>query len=230
MAPKQRTTDLTISLMSSDGPSPSPVKRISWLRRAPVLVGIALVVQASCAAFFVYRILTDLLGLGGAPMSWFAYELIEVGAALGLILGLALGALALKRGLNRAREAEGRLAELSGAFHELVQDRFGRWGLTAAERDVAFFVLKGFSTAEIAKLRQTSEGTVKAQTAAIYRKAEVNGRAQLVSLFIDDLLNGHLTQTVDTETEPKAVETPPEPAPAAKRKGAVRKRRLPVRA
>jgi DNA-binding NarL/FixJ family response regulator len=37
-------------------------------------------------------------------------------------------------------------------------------------------------------LRQTSEGTVKAQTNAIYRKAEVSGRSQLLSLFIDDLM------------------------------------------
>ena len=33
-----------------------------------------------------------------------------------------------------------------------------------------------------------NEGTVKAQTAAIYRKAGVSGRPQLLSLFIDDLM------------------------------------------
>ena len=44
------------------------------------------------------------------------------------------------------------------------------------------------STGEIAVLRSTSEGTVKAQTNAIYRKAEVSGRSQLLSLFIDDLM------------------------------------------
>jgi DNA-binding NarL/FixJ family response regulator len=44
------------------------------------------------------------------------------------------------------------------------------------------------STAEIATLRNTSEGTVKAQTNAIYRKAGVTGRPQLLSLFIEDLM------------------------------------------
>jgi DNA-binding CsgD family transcriptional regulator len=44
------------------------------------------------------------------------------------------------------------------------------------------------STQEIAELRQTSEGTVKAQTNAIYRKAGVSGRPQLLSLFIDELM------------------------------------------
>ena len=56
------------------------------------------------------------------------------------------------------------------------------------KRDVALFAIKGMSTAEIASLRSTSEGTVKAQTNAIYRKAGVSGRSQLLSLFIEDLM------------------------------------------
>ena len=60
--------------------------------------------------------------------------------------------------------------------------------LTPSERDVALFAIKGMSTAEIASLRSTSEGTVKAQTNAIYRKAGVSGRSQLLSLFIEDLM------------------------------------------
>ena len=40
--------------------------------------------------------------------------------------------------------------------------------LTPAEADVALFAIKGLNTADIAGLRQTSEGTVKAQTNAIY--------------------------------------------------------------
>ena len=47
----------------------------------------------------------------------------------------------------------------------------------------------GLTTQEIASLRNTSEGTVKAQTNAIYRKADVGGRPQLLSIFIDELMN-----------------------------------------
>ena len=53
---------------------------------------------------------------------------------------------------------------------------------------MALFAIKGLSLADIASLRKTSEGTVKAQTNAIYRKAGVTGRPQLLSLFIEDLL------------------------------------------
>ena len=157
-----------------------------------VLLALVLVVQAACAGFFVYDILASVLGIRTRPISWMAHELIEISAAIGLLLGVATAALALARSDRRRRAAESRLAELSGAFHELVAARFAEWRLTPAERDVAFFVMKGFSTLEIAELRSTSEGTVKAQTAAIYRKAKVSGRAQLLSLFIDDLLDGRL--------------------------------------
>ena len=53
---------------------------------------------------------------------------------------------------------------------------------------MAIFAIKGLKTHEIARLRQTSEGTVKAQCNAIYRKAGVSGRTQLLSVFIEDLM------------------------------------------
>ena len=77
-------------------------------------------------------------------------------------------------------------------FMDLISDRFREWELTPAERDVALFAIKGLSTLEISELRSTSEGTVKAQTNAIYRKAGVSGRSQLISLFVEDLMSDRL--------------------------------------
>jgi DNA-binding CsgD family transcriptional regulator len=115
-------------------------------------------------------------------------ELLEIGAAIGLILGVVLGGLMLRRALRERHKAEEQLRRASGAFMDLLHERFGEWGLTPSEKDVALFAIKGMSTAEIASLRATSEGTVKAQTNAIYRKAGVSGRSQLLSLFIEDLM------------------------------------------
>ena len=53
---------------------------------------------------------------------------------------------------------------------------------------MATLAIKGLSIAEIAALRETKEGTIKAQSAAIYRKAGVTGRLQLLSLFIEELM------------------------------------------
>lgn len=154
---------------------------------------IILIVQLLCAGFFVVDIAATVLGLQLVPINWTFYELIEISAAIGLICGVILGAVALRWSMVQSARIKSQLRAASGAFMELMNDRFAEWDLTPAERDVALFSIKGLSTQEIAQMRQTSEGTVKAQTNAIYRKAGVSGRPQLLSLFIEDLMDGPLT-------------------------------------
>lgn len=155
-----------------------------------IVVATIWLVQVVCAMFFVSDIVMTYFGLDARPIRWQTRELLEIGASIGLILGLILGGVAFFRTLRRTHHAERKLRAVSIGFRDLLEERFADWGLTPAERDVALFAIKGMSTAEIAGLRSTSEGTVKAQTAAIYRKAGVSGRPQLLSLFIDDLLAG----------------------------------------
>lgn len=157
-----------------------------------IVFAVLFVVQLTCAIFFSYEVLANLLGLRVTPIAWQLKELIEIGAALGLFLGVTFSAMMLRRSLSRMRQAEQSLRLASGAFMDVLHERFEDWTLTPAERDVALFSIKGLSTAEIAALRQTSEGTVKAQTNAIYRKAGVSGRPQLLSLFIDELVGDAL--------------------------------------
>ena len=159
------------------------------MTRKLTLIAIFLV-QAVCALFFVGDILLSVFGIYVQPISWSSRELLEIGASVGLLLGLVLGAVVLRQSMHTAERAREKLRIASGAFGDLLEERFSQWGLTPAERDVALFALKGLNTAEIASLRATSEGTVKAQTAAIYRKAGVSGRGQLLSVFIDDLMGG----------------------------------------
>lgn len=157
-----------------------------------VVTGV-LVFQSLCAFFFVADILSSLVGFSTTPLNWRTREYIEIAAALGLVVGLVLGALMLRNILRQSRAMEKQLHAASSAFMDLLQERFAAWGLTPAERDVALFAIKGLSTQDIAQLRSTSEGTVKAQTTAIYRKAGVSGRPQLLSLFIDDMMDENLT-------------------------------------
>ncbi|RSK34134.1 LuxR family transcriptional regulator [Rhodovulum iodosum] len=161
-------------------------------------------VQAVCAVFFVSDIALTVLGLRSQPLSWQTREFLEIGAAVGLILGLVLGGLALRRTMQKAARAKAQLRVAAGAFAELMQERFDEWALTPAEREVALFCIKGLSTPEIAGLRNTSEGTVKAQTNAIYRKADVSGRPQLLGLFIEDLLAEDLVPASGFQSETQA--------------------------
>ena len=163
------------------------------MRAGAVISGIFLV-QILCAVFFVSDILASVFGLRARPVSWQTRELLEIGAAIGLILGIVLGVVALRRSMRARDRAEESLRLASGAFMQVLEERFDEWGLTPSERDVALFAIKGMSTAEIAGFRTTSEGTVKAQTNAIYRKAGVSGRPQLLSLFIDELMGDGVAQ------------------------------------
>lgn len=158
------------------------------------LVSFALLMalQLVCGLFLVWDIVPPLIGLKVRPLAWVYYELAQLGAIIGLVLGTVVSARMVFVSVRRWQKAEDTLRLASGAFMDVLQERFAGWALTPAERDVALFAIKGMSTAEIAKLRNTSEGTVKAQTAAIYRKAGVTGRPQLLSLFIDELMMGGL--------------------------------------
>lgn len=145
------------------------------------------IVQFICAGLFLWNILSSVFGLGA--LSWQVSEYIELATSFGLWLGVGFGTVILRRSLSRARFAETRLRAASAEFMELMHERFESWCLTPAEKDVALFAIKGLNTSEIAALRNTSEGTVKAQTNSIFRKAGVTGRPQLLSLFIDDLMD-----------------------------------------
>jgi len=157
-----------------------------------IIVVVVLVIQGVSGLFFVLDILSARIGITTTPISWQLRELLEIGAALGLLAGFLFGAYALWRMLHRSRKAEDALRQASAAFMDILDEKFDEWALTPAERDVALFSIKGLSTREIAQLRQTSEGTIKAQANAIYRKAGVSGRPQLLSLFIEDLIDGRV--------------------------------------
>ncbi|AKI00217.1 transcriptional regulator, luxR family [Hoeflea sp. IMCC20628] len=130
----------------------------------------------------------SIFGLQRGGTSWQLREALEISASFGLIIGSVLGMRSVAVARRSQLQAEDALRSASGAFAKVVNEKFERWGLTRAELDVAWLVIKGFSTRETAELRGTSEGTVKSQCNAIYRKVGVTGRAQLLSLIVEDLL------------------------------------------
>lgn len=104
----------------------------------------------------------------------------------------AIGALVFLRRLLAERQesatwrakAEDLLAQTGGS----VRDQFVVWELTPAESEVALLLLKGLSLKEAAAVRSTSERTTREQARAVYKKAQVAGRAELAAWFIEDLL------------------------------------------
>ena len=104
--------------------------------------------------------------------------------------GLVLSGALLIQSQRRLGRAEAQLQRASAAFHGSTGAEFYDMGSDPGRaRCGVFFRAQGvLDTGNRWFSAKTSEGTVKAQTNAIYRKAGVNGRGQLMSLFIDDLI------------------------------------------
>jgi DNA-binding CsgD family transcriptional regulator len=69
-----------------------------------------------------------------------------------------------------------------------IDQQLSKWKLTAAEKEVAFLLLKGMSLKEIADIRGTAEKTARVQSMAIYSKSGLAGRSELSAFFLEDLL------------------------------------------
>lgn len=69
-----------------------------------------------------------------------------------------------------------------------IGQQLDQWRLSAAEKEVAFLLLKGLSLREIAAARGTSEKTARVQSGAVYAKSGLAGRSELSAFFLEDLL------------------------------------------
>jgi DNA-binding CsgD family transcriptional regulator len=163
----------------------------------PVL-WIVFVLQALCALFFALDVMGDVTGglfgseafthLGGT-------DALEYLITVVLVISLLFSGHQLLALLTRQKRLEQQMQIASGAFAELLNSHFDDWGLTPSERDVALMAIKGLSIAEMARRRETKGGTIKAQCNAVYRKAGVTGRTQLLSVFIEELMADGLATT-----------------------------------
>lgn len=169
-------------------------ERRAWTLAATILA------QALCAVFFAVDVANDFLENHALSQPHLYLELV---ATVALVAGVVLLMLELRRLLNRVEHMEHGLAAARGDMAEVIDGAFRRWGLTAAEREVALLLLKGFDNEAIADLRGTAKGTVRAQTSAIYDKAGVEGRAQLLALFLEELLAEDLATLRTAAAEPE---------------------------
>jgi DNA-binding CsgD family transcriptional regulator len=124
-------------------------------------------------------------------------------AGLAVVLAAA-GAFVLhrRRAAWRERELSRRLAEaeeqsrqrgaenqdLLRGLSDQIDRQLEAWGLTAAEKEIALLMRKGLRHKELASVRGTSERTVRQQALTIYRKAGLDGRADLTAFFLEDFL------------------------------------------
>lgn len=159
---------------------PKHEANVTWKRLG---LSVAAALQIICMVIYFVDLMSESEEIS-------AHTVSEALALCGLVVGSYLAIRELRMLLKRNRRVEQALDVATGAFQVVLERHFDTWGLTASERDVALLSIKGFPLAEIAQLRGTRGGTVKAQNAAIYRKAGVASRAELVTVVIEDLVCG----------------------------------------
>lgn len=153
------------------------------------LLGCALVFQVMAAGFFIARILSDVFQFPIQFIPWKMVEVLELMASVGLLFGVASSVALLLISVRRIDRLSDQISALGGQFQEYIDRQFLEWNLTPTERNVALLAIKGFSNAEIARLRGTTESTVKSQLTSIFRKTGLSSRQQLTTYFIEDLVS-----------------------------------------
>ncbi len=155
----------------------------------PSVLIVLVMTQVICAIFFVGDVIADYID-SGAPLLQRPHLFFEALIAVSLTAAIVCEMYFFMQLLQRKAHLERNATIAAAAIHEIIFSHFDRWQLTASERDIAAFMIKGLSISQIAVLRGTAEGTIKAHLNAIYRKSGTMGRSDLLSLIIDDII-GH---------------------------------------
>lgn len=175
--------------------------RIPWrtaVRPKWPLMRVVAIGQFICALIFsidiAFELHNQLLDNRSLTRWQIAHLATETFAVALLLLGFFLSQKEMRRLTYQAARQCDTLAVLRGHFDDILLKRFEAWGLSNAERDIALLSLRGLKISEIAGLRKTKEGTIKAQLSAIFHKAGIGTRTELLGLFMDEFLDFGATQ------------------------------------
>ncbi|WP_428642440.1 helix-turn-helix transcriptional regulator [Roseibium sp.] len=147
------------------------------------MLAAVILLQVVSACFFIGDVFWELTSSGLTLHTAF-----ETCAAVALVCGVIFGFFEMIRMYRTSKFAQDALRIAADAFGEMIRSRFDTWKLSPTEQEVALLTLKGFDVSEIADLRRTAQGTVRAQQTSIYSKSGTANRGQFVSSFIDALI------------------------------------------
>ena len=89
---------------------------------------------------------------------------------------------------NKITSTKNEIHKLKKSTTELINSQINLLGLSNAERDIAWLIIKGTSYKKIAELRGVSERTINQQVSSIFKKSNVANRHEFISGFIENLL------------------------------------------
>ena len=105
--------------------------------------------------------------------------------------------------MNRWQEEE---QDLLNNLRKAIEKQFTQWDFSPTYKEVAFYLLKGLSLKEIAKLRGSTFQSVRQQSHMLYHQAGLSSRAELSAFFLGGLLRPDVAPDATT-SEPKSQES-----------------------
>lgn len=95
----------------------------------------------------------------------------------------------LEQTKTMAQEWEMKSKDFPIYFESYINHQFHEWNLSKSEAEVAWLILKGKSSKEIAAERFTSDRTIRNQSLSLYEKSQCKGRNELCGYFIQRILH-----------------------------------------
>ncbi len=162
-----------------------------------------LLAVGSTALVFGFEVVKLLVEPEAFEPADFALEIVERALLVGAMVAVAwttVGLHGLRADHEVMRQDLARAVALGEAwrtgasaeietFSSAIRKEFDAWSLSPAEADIAGLLMKGVSVRDIARLRGTSETTIRQQAQAVYRKSGLSGRAELAAYFLDSLFD-----------------------------------------
>ena len=146
---------------------------------------LALVALGVAILFFAYDLVADWLYEEEYGSVHFTLEFIVF---VGVSMALVLGVRDLRRLRTQLSHERRRIEVFSTELAESINIQMAEWRMTPSEKDVAWFIIKGYRFSEIAEARGVKESTARLQATSFYAKAGVSGRAEFVAEIIQPLL------------------------------------------
>ncbi len=160
---------------------------------------------AIAIVFFIYDLFVDAFIEHEYLTFHFIIELIVF---ICVSMALIIGIYDLLRLRARLAREEKRLDMFSRDLAESIDIEMDDWRMTPSEKDVAWFIIKGFRFSEIAQARGVKENTVRLQATSLYSKAGVSGRSEFVAEIIQSLLLSIPTNSSQETRDPQTLSRP----------------------
>ena len=163
------------------------IKKIKF-KNSSLNLFVILILQVFLTSLFIFKIAADLFAIPLNFVPWAVIEIIEISTSVGMLMGVFITFILVLNGQKRIDFVEKKVDAASSNYNDFLKVQFNEWGFSPTEKSIAIFVTKGFSNIEIARLRGTTESTVKSQMSTIFKKSGTSSRSQLVTWMLEDVI------------------------------------------